>query len=103
MSKERMDRMTTFVHHGSHIAHLPGSIHKNKRCAGLRKRAVVTTRCFAFPAVQIKPSHFFHLHQTFCEEGIDATETFNCFFDQFLAGSKRRQWFYAIWFSLCIP
>src|SRR6476469_4616822 len=91
VGQKGMNGVTTFMHHGGYIAHLPCRIHENKRSAGFRKRTIITTRSLAFPAIQVQPSHLFHPDEAFREERVELPEAFNGFVDQLISGVKRSE------------
>ena len=74
--------MSAFMYHGSNIAGLSGSIHKDEWSASFCQRAVIPSGCFSFSAVEIEPFHFTHFTQTIGEEGVYAIETVNAFLQQ---------------------
>ena len=67
--------MAAFMHHGGHIAHLTGCIHKNKWCTTFCKRAVVSTGSLAHPAFQVKVFELVHLAKAVCKEWIQLLKT----------------------------
>src|SRR5690348_16734468 len=103
MTKERMDSMATFMHHGGHITHLPGGIHEYKRRTCFRQRTVVTSGRLAFPAVKVQPSHFLHFHEALTKEWMHLVEAGDGLVHQFFSIDKRRQGLYAFRFCIGIP
>src|SRR5256885_6425674 len=77
MGKEGMNSVTSFMYHSGYITHLTCSIHKNKRCSGLRQGTIITTRGLSFPAFQVYSPHLFLLCKAFPKEGIHLSKTLN--------------------------
>ena len=81
--------MAAFMHHRDHVVKRSCCIHKNKWRAGLGQRAVITTRCFALAAFQVKPPHLIHFLQTARKERVQVVKSADRFFQEFSTGTKR--------------
>src|SRR4051812_4731303 len=103
MCEKRMDGMSAFMHHGSHIMHLSGSIHKYKRSATFGQWAVISARSFSLPAFQVQVTQLFHLAKTVSKKGTELFKAVHCFFSQIFTRCKRFQRFHSFRFSFRIP